>query len=325
MRRAPRGRSWHARTKAHRTARMTTPQPATVGAHRPLPRQQSDAEREIREQRGTSMNRRTFLGLAGSALIGAGLGCDDEPTGPSELHRRGRLTVTPREPGTALFEPGEHELSLGLTREPLLYIPPGLDVSVPRPLVILFHGAGGNFTFWRTAAYPHADRLGFVALVMRSAGSTWDVIRGRWGTDVAATDRALDAVFARCAIDPDRICMAGFSDGASYALSLGLTNGELVRYVIAFSPGLERASASTTKPFVFVAHGTSDGVLPIELTSRLIVPRLRDRGYDVTYIEFEGGHILRADIVQTAFDWFVPLVPVGQAQAPRGGAPGSPA
>lgn len=304
---------------------MTTPQPAATAAHRPLPHQRPDAERELRERRGAAMNRRTFLGLAGSALIGASLGCDEEPSGPSQAHRRGRLTVTTRAPDSALFEPGEHELSLGLTREPLLYIPPGLDVSVPRPLVILFHGAGGNFAFWRTAAYPHADRLGFVALVMRSAGSTWDVIRGRWGADIAATDRALDAVFAGCAIDPDGICMAGFSDGASYALSLGLSNGELVRHIIAFSPGLIAAYASTTKPRVFVSHGTSDNVLPIQITSRLFVPRMRDQGYDVTYVEFEGGHVLRADILQTAFDWFVPPAPLGQAPAPRGGALGSPA
>lgn len=34
---------------------------------------------------------------------------------------------------------------------------------------------------------------------------------------------------------------AGFSDGASYALSLGLPNGNLFSHIVAFSPGFMRA------------------------------------------------------------------------------------
>ena len=56
--------------------------------------------------------------------------------------------------------------------------------------------------------------------------------------DVTFIDRALTRTFRRYAIDPTRVAIEGFSDGASESLSLGLTNGDLFTHVIAFSPGV---------------------------------------------------------------------------------------
>jgi phospholipase/carboxylesterase len=65
------------------------------------------------------------------------------------------------------------------------------------------------------------------------------------------------------AVDAGRLAVEGFSDGASYALSIGLTNGDLLTHVVAFSPGFASPVAYTGKPPVFVSHGTHDEVLPI--------------------------------------------------------------
>ena len=46
---------------------------------------------------------------------------------------------------------------------------------------------------------------------------TWDRVGGFFGPDVAYIDLALGITFDRCAIDPARVCLAGFSDGASSA------------------------------------------------------------------------------------------------------------
>jgi phospholipase/carboxylesterase len=59
------------------------------------------------------------------------------------------------------------------------------------------------------------------------------------------------------------------------------------------------------KPRVFVSHGTQDQVLPIDDTSRRIVPGLKARGYDVTYREFEGPHRVPPTIARDGFEWFV--------------------
>ena len=47
----------------------------------------------------------------------------------------------------------------------------------------------------------------------------------------------------------------------SYALSLGLANGDLFTHVIAFSPGFITPAPPSGRPPIFVSHGTADQVL----------------------------------------------------------------
>src|SRR3712207_7974813 len=51
---------------------------------------------------------------------------------------------------------------------------------------------------------------------------------------------------------------AGFSDGASYALSLGIPNGDLFTHLVAFSPGFAAPDGQRGHPRVFVGHGVDD-------------------------------------------------------------------
>jgi predicted esterase len=44
-------------------------------------------------------------------------------------------------------------------------------------------------------------------------------------------------------------------------------------------------------------------VLPIDRCSRRLVPQLRQAGYDVTYQEFEGGHVLPPALARSAVGW----------------------
>jgi phospholipase/carboxylesterase len=57
---------------------------------------------------------------------------------------------------------------------------------------------------------------------------------------------------------------------------------------------------------VFISHGISDTVMPIDDTSRKFVPRLRGLGYDVTYREYEGRHGVPTDVVREGFKWLRP-------------------
>ena len=85
--------------------------------------------------------------------------------------------------------------------------------------------------------------------------------------------------------------MAGFSDGASYALGVGLAFGARFSEIMAFSPGfVAQAGQSAGMPHIFVSHGRDDSVLPIARTSRRLVPALQAAGYSVHYEEFDGGH-----------------------------------
>jgi phospholipase/carboxylesterase len=44
-------------------------------------------------------------------------------------------------------------------------------------------------------------------------------------------------------------------------------------------------------------------VLPIDRCSRRLVPLLRDGGYDVTYLEFAGGHTVPDAVARRAAAW----------------------
>ena len=206
-------------------------------------------------------------------------------------------------PGEAPLAPGTRALGLESDRDSLLYVPRGLRLDSPVPLLVALHGAGGNADGGLALLRPLADQCGLALLAPASRGSTWDAVRGRYGPDVDVIDRALSRVFGSVAIDPERVGVAGFSDGASYALGLGLANGELFDRVIAFSPGFVPLARRIGKPAVFVSHGDDDRVLPVASTSRRIVPALRQEGYDVTYEEFAGGHTIPQDVARLAVEW----------------------
>jgi phospholipase/carboxylesterase len=199
-------------------------------------------------------------------------------------------------------QPGIHALDSG---SGLIYVPAAYRVEQPAALVVMLHGAGGDAQQSIRLLRHAADADGVLVLAPRSKGLTWDAVRGAFGPDVHALDAQLAEVFERYAVDAGRVALAGFSDGASYALSLGLPNGDLFGSIIAFSPGFMVEAPTGKKPRVYVSHGTGDDVLNIQLCSRVLVPRLRARGYALHYDEFGGGHALPAEIARAAFRWFL--------------------
>ena len=189
-------------------------------------------------------------------------------------------------------------------RQPVLYVPKGLP-QTPVPLLLLFHGAGGTPSDILPVVQEHAERHKFLVLAPQSRAPTWDVIANSYGGDVEAIDRALETVFATFAVDSGRIAVGGFSDGASYALSLGISNGQLFDADLAFSPGFLVPSRQEGQPRIFISHGRQDSVLPIDRCSRRIVPALQESGYDVRYDEFSGGHVVPRTAVDAAVKLFL--------------------
>jgi phospholipase/carboxylesterase len=200
---------------------------------------------------------------------------------------------------------GMQPLGLGSARDGVLYVPPGYSPQRPAPLVLMLHGANGNGSRTINALLPLADETGMILLAPDSRGRTWDVLTGGYGPDIAFIDAALQQVFDRYAVDPGHIAAEGFSDGASYAISIGIANGDLFTHVLAFSPGFAAPPGQAGDPRFFVSHGTRDPVLPIDHCSRLLVPALRRAGYDVRYEEFDGPHTTPPEIARAAVSWFL--------------------
>jgi phospholipase/carboxylesterase len=217
--------------------------------------------------------------------------------------RRGRLRARPAAhaaPSAAVPPPGTRPLGLGGHRDGLLMVPPRAGGAGSLPLLVMLHGAGGGAGHALRLLEAQAREAGIALLAPESRGATWDLILGGLGPDVAFLDAALRHAFAALPVDPGRLAIGGFSDGASYALSLGLANGDLFRRVLAFSPGFAAPPATMGRPALYVSHGTADEVLPIDRCSRRLVPRLQRAGYAVRYEEFEGGHVVPAGAVADA-------------------------
>lgn len=196
------------------------------------------------------------------------------------------------------------------------YLPKGLN-GRPRPLLIALHGAGGEPADVLAAFRAYADAHGIVLLIPRSLKGTWDMVEDlksrlgaemnvqpRFGKDLQAIDDALADLFARVAVDPKQIGLIGFSDGASYALSVGTANPRLFSTVIALSPGHSFAAKYDKAQRVFISHGERDQVLPFS-NARAIAARLRGRGMQVQFEAFDGRHEVPAAIRDKAIAFFV--------------------
>ncbi len=222
--------------------------------------------------------------------------------GPARL--RARPTATTGGDTGGRSATGLQTLTLGRSRDSYLFVPASYRDTRPAPLLLLLHGAGGDGGRAIEPLQDFAQAHGAVLFAPTSREASWDLMRGGFGPDARFIDEALGYVFDRYAIDPDRIVVQGFSDGATYALSLGLSNGDLFTAIVALSPGYVSAAPTGARPRIFIAHGVNDEVLPFASTSARIVPQLRAAGYDVTFMRHSAGHSAAARLAE-ASQWLV--------------------
>ena len=220
----------------------------------------------------------------------------------------GALSARPSPAGSTTLAPGITELGdLGH-----VYRPPGAPEG-PRPLILLLHGAGDDSRRFLEMLKPIADERGYVMAAAKPAAQTWDMAaelakRSRrdsppeFGADVPRIDALLRGIFARAALDPERVVLVGFSDGAAYGLSLALANPELFPSVVAFAPGFAKVPpALDPRQRVLIAHGRSDRVIPVEV-GRGIADGLRRSGIKAEFRQFRGGHSISRPVLLEALD-----------------------
>jgi phospholipase/carboxylesterase len=246
---------------------------------------------------------KVFLVIVFSVIV-----CGCEPAGPEVTRIQARVIAPSID-----IEPGEQPLGLGgpllingtiSWRDGTLYIPKIAKQHKQMPLLVWLHGGGGSADDIRHI-FPLAEELGVVILAIDSRHNTWDGIDSPFGPDVLFIDAALQHTFERVAIDPQRVALGGLSDGAAYALALGRANGDLFTHLIAVAPGhLNPPSPPVGQPHIYVAHGTRDNVYSVTGSRHFIVPRLKSRGYDVTYHEFDGPHWVPAPVARELLMWF---------------------
>lgn len=244
-------------------------------------------------------DRRKFFAITASATASVWLGgaCRRRSGGSFVGRNDGRITARPRD-GVKPSTPGQTTLGLDRDRDAILYVP---KTSQPLPLFVMLHGAtqSADDMFWYLGS-TH-EEAGVAVLAPNSRDTTWDAINDGFGPDVDFLNSALDRVFQTTPIDPALISIGGFSDGASYGISLGLINGDFFHSIVAFSPGFVISGEPHGKPRIFISHGTHDHILPG--TGQPVATKLKSRGYDVTFREFDGDHEIPAAVAREGLKW----------------------
>lgn len=197
-----------------------------------------------------------------------------------------------------------------------VYIPTSYDPVRSAPMALLLHGSGDRGHTMIRAFRDLAEEHGVILLAPDALDYSWDImvagarLRGvkrvpDWGPDVDRIDSALQKAFATFAVDPKRVSLIGFSDGAGYGLSLGANNADLFETVIAFAPGLLMRVNGEGRGRVMLVHGERDEVLPVKPTKTIFAPALKQLGFKVELRLFDGGHVMPENLREEAFDWWL--------------------
>ena len=217
----------------------------------------------------------------------------------------GKLAFTIAVPTQPALPQGRNPLGIADERDTLLYVPSSLKAAEPVPLLVMFHGAHGWGDKEVEQLEQLAEQYGLLLMVPYSQFQTWDLAMGGNGPDLARLEQALAKAADHFQIDAEHLGFGGFSDGGSYALSIGLTNGQVVSHVIALSPGFMSLYAPEGAPAILIAHGAQDDHLPAQAHGGKIASKLKNDHYAVTYQEFEGGHVIDSHILEQAVQFFL--------------------
>jgi len=173
------------------------------------------------------------------ALTLAGLGCAQTKT----LH-----TLTPE------FSPGTYDETLWVDnreRTYLIHIPACFQDGVPIPLVLMFHGGGGQASVVGkdTGWIEKSEEACFLVVLPNGVPQDpdqpasfsgnpqlWNDGSGRFNQDiddVAFIEELIRNLFATLPVDPLQVYAVGFSNGASMVFRLGI---ELDHYFAAIAP-----------------------------------------------------------------------------------------
>lgn len=183
------------------------------------------------------------------------------------------------------------------------------------PLIIFLHGTGGGTGVW--GAYVSAAKAkGYICVIPTStgdgkddpkSGNSGDDHQRRWAeVDLPKLCSLAREIQRKNGGDPRRTFIAGYSNGAFYAMETGLRNPEVFSAILCMDGGCNVWNFSEAAKNVgcYIVHGTADTSVKFE-AGKNAAERLKAGGFkDVVFKEkANGGHIVFADEVNPFLDW----------------------
>jgi phospholipase/carboxylesterase len=195
----------------------------------------------------------------------------------------------------------------------------------PFPAIIALHGWGASaHDLLGLAPVLHGGQAvvlcpeGPVAVPFGGGqyGHGWFPLRAGQPPDIVAFRHASDLlrdfvrqVVVRYPIDPERIVLAGFSQGGVMAYDLALREPGRFAGLVALSTWLPPELTADVPKVpehegfpVLVVHGTRDDRIDVE-RARESREALRTYGVTQTYREFDMGHEIRQDALKVVLQW----------------------
>lgn len=195
--------------------------------------------------------------------------------------QRGRLReMLERRRDTQKSKPGQiiKEITVdGKRRSFLVHLPTGYNKSKRLPVVLAFHGGGGNGQNMEQMSgfSQKADEENFIAvypnglgrmeniLLTWNAGGCCDYAMEQNVDDVKFVSKMIDELVAQYAVDKNRIYATGFSNGALLSHRLA---AEIPDKIAAIAPVAGALFESSPKPKgkvpVLIIHGLADTAVP---------------------------------------------------------------
>ncbi|MCP5044459.1 MAG: hypothetical protein GY944_25805 [bacterium] len=204
---------------------------------------------------------------------------------------------------------GEVHLEQGDARAVLL-TPSKIDPTRNYPLFTVLHGAGRQDEMLVKACRSEPDKREAFFLIPRSVEPTWDLIVQGSRSDLDFLEYAYDLIYRRYPIDPARQVLMGYSDGASYALSLAISNPRLFDAALCWAAGFVVADQANIgpqdkKPRIYLEYGTHDELFAFERVALPMKENLEKAGYLVEFSVDEGGrHWPSGSFQGEALDWY---------------------
>lgn len=154
-----------------------------------------------------------------------------------------------------------------------LHLPPGMENTSPRPLLIVLHGAGGTGRGFRSliSADEKTDAAGFITVYPDGVAGTWAVGCGCTSAELAGVNdvQFLETLVHQLAdafpVDTSRVYIAGLSQGGQLAQRYACTSElPLAGMVSVAALLLEQVSSRCTPATTFdvlLIHGDADPVM----------------------------------------------------------------
>ncbi len=169
--------------------------------------------------------------------------------------------------------------------------------------------------------FPHAPMRPVTINMGMRMPAWYDILQMGGGAEdaegIRASQAALEGLIAReCArgVKPERIVLAGFSQGGAVALQTGLRHAQALGGIMALSTYLplaatlqaERSTANQAIP-LFMAHGSQDPMINIS-RARQSLAALETLGYAVEWHEYPMQHSVCAEEIADISDWLVKIL-----------------